>query len=203
MSRWRSAITKLIMKRSAVRNITRRSGRFSRMRWATAESRCVLPRPEPAWMNSGLKLTAAPGAASATRHMAAWASWFEEPTTKVSKVWLGSSCGSRSAAAACAAAITDGLRAAPRRRAAGDARHDHRRRARCGTPPRMRTRTWTVSKRAQFGLADLVQLRDDNGSRSRTSGSGWEPKRSGGPARSPRSPCGRTTRYRDLHQVQP
>ena len=109
VSRWRNAITKLIMKRSAVRNITLRSGRRSFTRCVTADRRCVLPSPEPAWMNSGLKLTTAPGAASATRHMAAWASWFEDPMTKVSNVWYGSSCGPRSAAAAWAAAITAGV----------------------------------------------------------------------------------------------
>ncbi len=54
-------------------------------------------------------MTAAPGAASATRDMAACASWLEEPTTKVSNVWAGSSCRARSpAATCCAAAITEG-----------------------------------------------------------------------------------------------
>ena len=52
---------------------------------AIACRRCVLPRPTPAWMNSGFKRTA-PAPASAIVFAAASATRLDEPSTKVSKV---------------------------------------------------------------------------------------------------------------------
>src|SRR5262249_38958380 len=78
-----------IMKRSHERYRMRERGRLTRISWPMAWRRWVLPRPTPPQMKRGLYLG---GSGLATARAAAWASWFDGPATKVSKLYLPLRC---------------------------------------------------------------------------------------------------------------